>query len=177
MQWTCLLLVVVLAGATWSAALAASINTEVARQIVAEASKIREATLAKKYDVVVDRMHPRVVEMMGGRAGAMKLTEDAAGRLEAQGVTITDYVIEEPTAMYQTPHDDIVFVPTRMTLDTPAATLRSTGFLVASRTRNGSTWVFIDGAGVKDRRLLELIFPGFPGDARIPERTQRHITK
>jgi hypothetical protein len=171
------LLVVALIGATSWAALAASINAEVARQVMAGAREIREATLAKKYDVVVDRMHPKVVEMMGGRAGALKITEDAVGRLEAQGVTITDYVIEEPTAMYQAQNDDIVFVPTRMTLDTPAATLRTTGFLVASKTKNGSTWMFIDGAGVKDRRLLGVIFPGFPGDARIPERTQRHITK
>lgn len=152
-----------------AATAARPIDAGTADEVLAAASALRTSMLEGDHAHAVDVMHPRVREILGGRDAALQMTRDAWAQIAAQGMTLKEYEILRPTEVHSADAEDVVYLPTRMILDTALGEIASAGFLVASRPKGGGPWTFFDGAAVAtDFSRLQGVIPGLPDDARPP---------
>ena len=155
--------------------LAAPISDATAEGVMQAANRIKEATLSGDVETIAGAMHPKLVRLMGGEEAALGLVEQAFEMTRSSGLEITEYEILRPTDLYETETEQVVFVPNKSVVSGSGVTLRSTGYLIASRPVGGDEWVFIDGAGIEDPRAIHEIFPGLPEEISIPEQDREVV--
>ena len=153
---------------------AADMPPEMAKVVHEQATSMADAMLAGNTAIVVDRMNPQVIAMMGSRENALKMVEQGLEQMKAQGMSIALYEVSAPSERHEGDEHYVTFLQTKMRLTGPA-NLESIGFLVASRLKAGGEWSFIDGAGVREASALAQLFPGLPTDLVLPETDQRVV--
>ncbi len=154
-----------------SIASAGSVPAELAASMVREAEALGAATIAGDYEELIDRTNPEVIEMMGGKTLALRMTREAMEQLEKDGLSIESYTVSPPAAMYESRDHQVAFLPIVMSMNSEDGVLRSNNYLIASRKKGTTTWYFLDGSGIEDPAILQEFFPGLPTDVVIPERS------
>ena len=76
---------------------------------------------------------------------------------------------QDSNSIYDSDREQVVFLPVTTLLTGDDMKVRSRGFLVASRSKEGGKWGFVDGAGFEDPSAFQIVFPGLPTDIPIPE--------
>jgi hypothetical protein len=131
------------------------------------AEDVRAATLEGDVVAIVDRMHPKLLELLGGRDAAIATMAEV---FERNDIAIIDVEIGTPTGFYQAAGETVVFVPTKTIMRAGDQRILSLGYLAASRSSPDAPWVFVDGAGIDERRTLFYLFPGLPEDVEVPDK-------
>jgi hypothetical protein len=104
-----------------------------------------------------------------------QLLDQGLKQIADQGLKIASYAISQPAEVYESDTDYVMFLPTKMVMKGDTATIHSKGFLIASRSKAGGEWVFLDGAGIHDPRALQQIFPGLPAEPTLPPITHELV--
>ncbi len=134
--------------------------------------RLRAATLAGDFATIADQMHPRVIAEMGGRDAVLGLIESSYSEMQRAGFRIESMSADPPERAFVAENEIVAIVPMFLSVLSSEARISSSGYLVASRAKEGGAWVFIDGSAIPDRKALELVFPGLPAEVALPEKQQ-----
>jgi hypothetical protein len=130
----------------------------------AQAEACGAALVAKDFEKFADLTHPRLVNLLGGRAAMAELLRK---QVKESAFEIVALKVDVPERIIVAGPDVIAVVPvTRTTLDGGKKTEGRSFFLGVSSDQ-GKTWTFLDGTHL-DNRLLKLVLPHFPSGVRLP---------
>lgn len=129
-------------------------------RIKAQAEQVAGAMAKEDYETLADLTHPRVVEMMGGRAGMIAYVDKAMKDLRAGGFVVESFGVGEPGEVTKIGRRLYSIVPTKMRMKVPQGVMLVESYFVAtSDDGGGEKWTFIDGSGANGREKVKLIFP------------------
>ena len=141
-----------------------------AERIRALANESNAALLSGNYARVADFLHPKVIEMMGGREKAIEATRQSIQDLKDHGVSILSVDFSAPERIVAANNKLFAVVPELVHMEGLKKKGHVRGFLVAVSEDAGKNWTFIDGSALTDREALERIFPDFPAELSLPKK-------
>ena len=140
-----------------------------AEKIILLANQIADATKDGDNEFIIDRTHPKLVELAGGRTKMLELLNKALEPMKTQGISIANFSVSKDVVVRQVGQKVFAILPTTLDLKYPNRTMRTDGFLLAVSEDGGKTFTFIDGAGAaKNRAVLKQILPDLPDDLALP---------
>lgn len=140
-----------------------------AEKIVLLANQIADATKDSDNEFIIDRTHPRLIQLAGGRNKMLEILNKALEPMKTQGITIANFTVSKDIVVRQVGQKIFAILPTTLDLRYPNRTMRTEGFLLAVSEDGGKTYTFIDGAGAaKNRAVLKQILPDLPEDLPLP---------
>lgn len=141
----------------------------------AQADEVRRAILAVDHEGMVTLTHPRVVQMMGGKAKFIRHLEETEAELNGDGLRFKDLVFAAPSELVETGGAVYAIVPYTLEMTGPDGARGTTPtYLIGVSDDRGAHWTFLDGNGVAgDRAKLKKILPDFPDRPRCrPSRSR-----
>lgn len=145
------------------------------RQIRRLAVESNDALVSGNYSRVVELTYSKVVQMVGGRAKMIEMLQRDAEQMKASGSAILGAEMGEPGDVVDAGHKRFSIVPMTVRVRVPQGTLWTKSFLVAVSENDGTTWQFLDGAGLvkdpaKTKERLMQVLPDFPATLALPAR-------
>ena len=146
----------------------ATLPEKEAQEVVAQATAYRDAAAKGDADKVLQRTHPVLHTLFGGKESFEVATRLALKTLAGR------YVIEKitfgpPTALLVVGPDEICFVPFVQVASAGEIRTRAESYYIAVRPAGKSDWKFIDAAGLrKNPEVLRQLFPGLPKEVVTP---------
>lgn len=146
-------------------------------EVKAQAERIATAMAEEDYDTVADLTHPKVVEMMGGRARMIEFVKKSMGDMRAEGFVIESFTVGEPQKATKVGERLYTIVPTKMRMKVPTGVMLSESFFVGASDDGGGKWTFIDGSGAEGREKVKIIFPEAVDKLELPAYKQPVMQK
>ena len=144
-------------------------RSDIAEKIILLANQIADATKDSDNEFILDRTHPKLIQLAGGRSKMLEILNKALEPLKTQGISIANYTVSSEIVVRQVGQKIFAVLPTTLDLRYPGRTMRTEGFLLAVSEDAGQTYSFIDGAGAaKNRSVLKQIIPDLPDDLALP---------
>lgn len=141
--------------------------------LLVEVDQITEATQRGNADVVLEKTHPAIHQLAGGKEAYETMMRTLIPQMAASGIVYEENKIGEPGAIHTAENGQVCFVPKVSTVRFGDKRMRMTGFLIAAREKAGADWLFVDGVGLQKRpELLWELFPGLAEDLELPENKQ-----
>lgn len=155
--------------ATTPAAVPKPASVDVSEKVIVLAEQMAQATKDGETDFIIDRTHPKLIELAGGRGKMLEILNKAMEPMRAQGIKIADYKILREVQVRRAGKDIYVVVPTIMDLNYQGRIMRTDSFLLGVSEDSGRTFSFLDGSGAaKNRSMLKRLLPNLPDDFAIP---------
>lgn len=145
---------------------------KVAEACAEQARETGKALLKGDYETLLDRTHPRLIELAGGRETMLRTLREAMKKIEGEGFAFQTVDVGEPKRFGKAGDDRIAIVPMTVVMTTKkpeAGTITTKGYLLGVSGDDGKTWTFIDGAKL-DAKNVKLFLPKFPDDFTLPEK-------
>jgi hypothetical protein len=136
----------------------------------AQAQKMAQLLVAKKYAEFAAYVHPNIAKMSGGQAKMVAGLKDAMQGLEKQGMSITSVKIKDPISMLKTGTEFQAVIPQEFTLKVNTGTLQQTAYLIGISNDGGKKWTFIDTSN-KTLDQIRQVIPSLSTKITIPEKT------
>lgn len=138
--------------------------------LTTQAKQVKQAMLQPDHELMADLTHEAVVKGMGGRDRFIQRLKEIASEMAAQGFSMKDLALSDPSELYQSKGNVYAIVPFKLELTGPGG---ATGFksscLIGMSMDGGLNWKFIDGEGIaNDRAKLHQVFPDFPEKLVLP---------
>ncbi len=147
-------------------------NSDIATKIVLLANQIADASKDQDNEFILDRTHPKLIELAGGRSKMLEILNLALEPMRKQGITIANYTVSSNVTIRQVGQKIFAVIPTTLDLKYPNRTTRTESFLLAISDDGGRTYSFIDGSGAaKNRNMLKVVLPDLPDDMVLPTPT------
>jgi hypothetical protein len=139
-----------------------------------QADDVRRAVLAADHQRMADLTHPRVVEMMGGRAKFVQRLGEIEAELSGDGLRFMDFVFAAPPELVETAGEVYAILPYTLEMTGPDGARGTTPtYLIGVSGDHGTHWTFLDGNGVAgDRTKLKTILPDFPDRLPVPAKQE-----
>ncbi|HYC71623.1 MAG TPA: hypothetical protein VEB66_10480 [Opitutaceae bacterium] len=121
-------------------------------------------------DALLARTHESVYVLAGGdRAEFEKAIRAAVQQLMQMEVKFLGSELGRPTQLYAAGEHELCFIPRVATMSIEGQKVRSTGFMVAVRTKGVAGWKYLDGAGIAaNPALLKTLFPDVDPKVALP---------
>lgn len=124
---------------------------------------------AGKTENLLAKTHTSLVEMMGGREKLTEVTNQAVASMSEMGMKFHDSELGDPTELYAAGDEVITFVPRVSTMEVQGQKVKSTGFMIAIRPKDGGDWSFLDGSGLRrNPEMLWTLFPDLTREIVLP---------
>jgi hypothetical protein len=121
------------------------------------AAKLSELFIAKDYNAYVGYVHPKVVEMMGGKKQMISFLEKSVEDMKKEGFSFLAMDIGEPDQLIILPTGYQCVVPQTLVLKTVDGKLVAKSQLLAVSSDKGVTWHFIDTGGKSLEEMQKVI--------------------
>ena len=96
--------------------------------------------------------------------------------LQQQKVTIESRKLGEPTRTYEAGDEEVCFLPHNSVMKVGAVRVKSVGFLVCVRKGAKGSWLFLDGAGMRNNKeMLWELLPELPKELELPPNSNEVI--
>jgi hypothetical protein len=118
-----------------------------------------EAMIQGDSRKLVDDTYEPVVELIGGRDRAIKMTAEAIKRAKAEGLLI-NVEVGEPGEFIVGDGKEFVVVPTRMIIPAHGKEIAMNSFQLGVSTDSGKTWKYVDSDNFA--RYKDKLFPRLP---------------
>ena len=116
--------------------------------------------------------HHSLKAMAGGAEAFGKITRDALAHLRNVGISHVSQEVGVPTPLYPAGEEEVCFVPLVSVMDLQGRRVKSTTFMIAIRTRGGTQWTYLDGAGLrKNPGMLHHLLPDLDRNVLLPPNT------
>jgi hypothetical protein len=115
-----------------------------------EAQKCADALLAGDYETVIGYTHPKIVELMGGKAPMLEILKRSTKDMAAKGYAIEKITINVPNDPKASNDLLYVMIPETMILKAPGGKLTKENMMVGLSYDAGKKWVFIDADALTD---------------------------
>ena len=138
--------------------------------LLAQARKAADATVAEDWDTLIALTHPKVVKLSGGPA---KMRQGLSKEF-SDDFKLTKCGVGEPGKFYEADGDLFALVPTPLVIRTgDGKTLAAAGNMLGISTDGGRTWTFVSAGGTNDvdRAKLKTVVPNLPDDLTFPKGT------
>jgi predicted small lipoprotein YifL len=133
-----------------------------------QARELNEAFGKKDYARFVDLIHPKVIEMAGGREQMIAEMTKELKEMEAEGVVILSSTSGEPTQFIRDESGAIYAVlPTTLKIKAQSGIFQAESSMIAISSDGGANWKFIDASG-KDQGELKKLIPGVADKLKLP---------
>lgn len=121
---------------------------------------------------LIARTHPSLKAMAGGPDAFAELTRHALAQLRDIGISFVSQEVGMPTEVYQAGEEEVCFVPRVSVMAVNGTQMKSTTFMIAIRSKGGTTWTYLDGAGLrKNPEMIYQLLPGLARDVPLPPNT------
>jgi hypothetical protein len=134
------------------------------------ADSVGAAMVAGKYGVVLDLTYPAILELMGGREKALGYVEKQMNAMKDQGISIVAFTAGDPSEIKAGGSELFAAIPTVVEMKAPQMKITGKSFLVAISQDQGKSWFFADGANLTPE-IMKAMFPKFPPDLKLPEKS------
>lgn len=138
-------------------------------KLKAQAEEMSKAFVDGDFGKVADSTYPDVVKFVGGRARMVSSLEVGMKQMRTQGFDIEAVVVGDPTQILTLGKQTFAVVPTTMRMKVQQGTLSSESFFLGVSEDGGNTWSFVDGAGVRDKGRLKVLFPAAADKLELPQ--------
>ena len=123
-------------------------------------------------DLLIANTHESVYALMGGKEVFEKSSREAVQQLLQMGVKFVSSEMGTPTQTYAAGDEEMCFVPRISVMEVQGRKAKSTGFMIAVRSKDSSVWKYLDGAPLrKNPELLRYLFPKLTSDPELPQNT------
>jgi hypothetical protein len=133
-----------------------------------QANIVAKAIIAGNYSTVISYMHPKIVQMAGGKDKILHMMTTGMQQMKAQGVTFQSATIGSPGKFYKAGTEIHCLVPENITMKVGGSTLHSQSNLLAVSRDKGKTWSFTD-LNKNTIAAIPKLFPNFNKALVIPE--------
>lgn len=145
-------------------------------ELKAAAEKVLVATKNGDADTVVSMTHSSLFEAMGGEEACKATTRDAFKQFAQRNIKFLGTTFGEPGETYDMGSEEVCILPHQNIMEMNEIKVKSTGYLVAVRSKSGGGWTFLDGAGFRENpAILWQILPKLPKDVKLPENKMEQI--
>ena len=129
------------------------------------------ATLSMDFKTLLNYTHPNVLNIMGGEEKGLELLKSTFNSMTDQGfvfekadvISVSDIVFEQDE--YR------CYVEGFNQMKMPGMRIKSKSYLLGFFDSDKKIWYFIEADKVKNKALMDQIFPGFKTQMDIPEDT------
>lgn len=156
---------------------ARTIKKGVAREVMAEVNEFKELLINGDVEEYVERLHPKVVELMGGKRRAMYVSKRNNYLMKKNRFRVLRYDVSKPETLYKSKEEVFTVLKAHIVIDSPKYEISRDTFIIAARNKKADDWVFIDGTGINSFEKLGKIFPEFPADIELPVNTKQVVHK
>jgi hypothetical protein len=126
----------------WTNLLSAQSN-HYSKQIIEQGTKMANALVHKQYDSLLNFMHPRVVELSGGKVKIKEILDKQFSNGEVQ---LTRATIGEPLEIFILGNEYQCVLPQIIDIKVEGGKLIAKSFLIAFSKDKGKNWFFVDTA-------------------------------
>jgi hypothetical protein len=140
------------------------------------AQKTADAMVKGDHATVIDNTYPKVIEMMGGRDSAIKTVDSVMKSMAEQGMSITSYTVDEPGQPATEGAHTFAIIPVRMELKSPKGKIAMKSYLLGISADAGKTWKLVDGSGLAEKSVRDMVLPKLPAALKLPEPQQPEVT-
>ena len=131
--------------------------------------KIGRATLAGDMDTVIDSTYPAIIDAIGGRKKMVVTMEKIAKDMKANGLAFASYDVGEPGDFQTEGGNTFTVVPSKLEITGADTKMVIDSFLLGISPNGGRSWTFIDGGGLKDKKVADKVLPKLPAGLRLPQ--------
>ena len=140
-----------------------------AEKVIPLANQIAQATMDSDNEFVLDRTHPKLIELAGGRKKLLEQMNKALAPLKQQNITIASFTVSNSVTVRQVDRKIFAVLPTTLDLNYQGRIMRTDSFLLAVSEDAGQSFSFISGSeATKNRDMLKRIIPDLPNDLAFP---------
>jgi hypothetical protein len=132
-----------------------------------QASDMVKALLRKDFTTFTKYMHPKVIDMAGGKEKLLKRMDTANTLVTEFGAKITKVVIGNPGKIVKFKNELQTTLPETTDLQTPLGNVTIETTLIAISTDAGKTWYFID-TSVYNINQIKKTLPDLSPELVIP---------
>jgi len=133
-----------------------------------QARELNEAFGRKDYARFADLIHPKVIEMAGGRERMIAEMTKELKQMEAEGVVVLSSTCGEPTQFFRDGSESLYAVlPTTSKIKAQTGIFQSESSMIAVSSDDGANWKLIDASG-KDQGELKKLIPGVADRLKLP---------
>jgi hypothetical protein len=132
-----------------------------------QAKELNEAFGKRDFARFVDLIHPKVVEMAGGRERMIADMTKELKQMEAEGVVILSSESGTPAQFVRDAGAIYAVLPTTTKTRTQTGVFQSESNMIAVSNDEGANWKFIDASGQNNGELNKLI-PGVADKLKLP---------
>lgn len=132
------------------------------------AELIGNATVQGDCDTIIEHTFDGIIQELGGRDEAIKVTQAALKQMKTQGVTLTSFELGSPGDLKREGDYTFVVVPTTIRLGNQSGEIVGEGFLLGISSDAGKTWKFVDGNGMTED-IRARVLPKLPANLELPE--------
>jgi hypothetical protein len=146
-------------------------DDKMAAGVKAQIKKMLDATVAGKYDAVLEMTHPKVLEEVGGKEKALEAIKEAMDAAKAKGFTFKVPEIGQPTVA-KSKGDYFTVAPYTLVVSGMGKKVVMKTAVIGVSKDDGKTWKFVnlDAEGeAKVRRFL----PDLPRELKVPKHEQK----
>lgn len=140
-------------------------------RLAVQASELNDALLRKDLDRFLDLIHPKVVEMGGGREKMRATLKTQLEQTEAEGVKVLASSIGSPTQVIHDSGSIYAVMPNTLKVKAQAGTFQTESTLIGISTDSGANWTFVDASG-KDDGELKKVLPAVADKLKVPPAKQ-----
>jgi hypothetical protein len=144
-----------------------TIPVDYANTIKEQANIMGQLLIKKDFNAFINYTYPKVIEMVGGKKKLLKILEKDSKKMLAEGTTILNVTIGEPSKIISIGKELQCIVPQAVEIKVPNGRLISESSLIAISSDNGQHWYFIDASG-SDIKTMKRKFPNLSGALVIP---------
>jgi len=138
-----------------------------------QANQCAQAMLSGDYELFVTFLHPKVIDLMGGKDALIQNLRDGASQMQAQGFGIKSVQIGDPEQIESSNSEVFAIMPETLHMTAPGGTLLAHSYMLGISDDGGQSWKFVDGAGIaKLGPRLTSFLPNLPADLKLPKPTQ-----
>lgn len=145
-----------------------TLSEEEAGAVVKEIEAMMKDFEAGKTETLLAKTHPALVEFMGGQEKLTEMTNQAVAGMK-DAVKFLESSMEAPSKLYAAGDEVLTVVPRISILEVQGQKVKSTGFMIAIRSKDGGDWSYLDGSGLRrNPEMLWTLFPDLTRDIDFP---------
>ena len=149
--------------------LSAELSKAEADLVRSEINSMYNAYEAGDASLFLKKTHKSIYSVMGGKQNFENFFESAVSQLNELGVKFVEETLGEPTKLYDAGNEEVCFIPRISIIEIQGQKVKSTGFLIAIRTKGEKSWSYLDGTGLReDQSLLWKLLPELVKNIELP---------
>ncbi|HYX29660.1 MAG TPA: hypothetical protein VE863_13925 [Pyrinomonadaceae bacterium] len=124
--------------------------------LTSRTKELTDAFTNKDYQKVLEMTYSKVVDAGGGHEKMLATMKDEIAKMESDGVQFLSTTAGSPTQFVHDGGTIYAVVPLTLKMKAQEGTFQTEGFLIGISPDAGTSWSFIDAAGVDDKDLKVL---------------------